>query len=290
MMDAIVIGVGPAGISTAINLRKLNLSVLVLGKDKGQLSNLDVIDNLYGHGPIAGEQLITKGIMQSRQLGIEVKNESVLNIEDLSGHFVVTTTHQTYEAKTVVLATGKPRVQINLEGYQTFKSKGIHLCTTCDGLFYKNKKVALIGNGAYLEHELETLENYTKDIMIFTNGLPYTHKKYPVIKDKLVSFIGEKRLTHIKTTNDSYQVNGVFLAISHPMATELSLKLGVLMKDDNIVVDNYMQTNIKGLFAAGDCVGGMLQIPKAIHDGFMAAHGINQYLRGSSHGNNKYSY
>ena len=147
------------------------------------MSNLDVIDNLYGQGPIAGEQLITKGIMQAKQLGIEVKNESVLNIEKVDD-FVVTTTHTVYNSKSVVLSTGKPRVQINLEGYETFKSKGIHLCATCDGLFYRDKKVAIIGSGPYLEHELLTLENY-KDIMIFTNGIPYTHETYPVITDKL---------------------------------------------------------------------------------------------------------
>ena len=244
------------------------------------MSNLDVIDNLYGQGPIAGEQLITKGIMQAKQLGIEVKNESVLNIEKVDEYFVVTTTHTVYNSKSVVLSTGKPRVQINLEGYETFKSKGIHLCATCDGLFYRDKKVAIIGSGLYLEHELLILENYTKDIMIFTNGIPYTHETYPVITDKLESFIGEKRLTKIKTNNDTYTVSGAFLAISHPMAAELSLKLGVMIHDENIEVDEHMQTNIPGLFAAGDCVGGKLQIPKAIHDGFVAADGINCYLSG----------
>lgn len=279
MIDSIVIGVGPAGISTAINLRKLNYSVLVLGKDKGQLSNLDVIDNLYGQGPIAGEKLITKGILQARQLGIEVKQESVLNIEEADDHFIVTTPLNTYVTKTVVLATGKPRVQIELEGYNDFKSRGIHLCATCDGLFYKNKSVGIIGAGPYLEQELSTLENYTKDITIFTHGKPYTHNVYKVITEPLKSFHGDKRLTHLETLNQTYALSGVFIAINHPMAAELSLKLGVMLSDDNIEVNEHMETNIPGLFAAGDCIGGMLQVPKAIHDGFMAAHGINIYLK-----------
>lgn len=279
MIDAIVIGVGPAGISTAINLRKLNRSVLVIGKDKGQLTNLDVIDNLYAQGPISGEALITKGINQAKTLGIEVLKDTVLSITDHDNHFMVTTSQTTYQSKTIILSTGKPRVQIDLEGYEAFKSKGIHLCATCDGLLYKNKVVGIIGSGPYLEQELQTLENYTKDITIFTNGKSYTHHTYPVIEDKLSAFIGEKRLTHLKTTSKTYALNGIFLAINYPMATELSLKLGVIMDDENIEVDHNMQTNIEGLFAAGDCIGGQLQVPKAIHDGFMAAHGVNRYLR-----------
>lgn len=279
MIDAIVIGVGPAGISTAINLRKLNRSVLVIGKDKGQLTSLDVIDNLYAQPPISGEALITKGINQARKLGIEVIKDIVLNITEHDAHFLVSTSQTTYPSKTVILTTGKPRVQIDLEGYEIFKSKGIHLCATCDGLLYKDKSVGIIGSGPYLEQEIQTLENYTKDITIFTNKKPYTHEVYPVIEDELIAFIGEKRLTHLKTEHKTYALNGVFLAINYPMATELSLKLGVIMDDENIEVDQNMQTNIEGLFAAGDCIGGELQVPKAIHDGYMAAHGVNRYFR-----------
>lgn len=280
MIDALIIGVGPAGISAAINLRKLNRTALVIGKDYGQLSNLDVIDNLYGQSPISGEKLIAKGVMQAKQLGIEVKSDVVFNIEEKIDYFIVKTTKSVYEAKTILLATGKPRVQIKLPGYDTFKSKGIHLCATCDGLFYKNKKVGIIGSGSYLEQEICTLENYTQDIVIFTNGKEYTHSKYPVITDELISFNGEKRLTHLQTNKEIYSLNGVFLAINYPRATELSLKLGVIMKNDNIVVDDQMQTNIPGLFAAGDCTGGWLQVAKALYDGFAASYGISNYLRG----------
>jgi len=280
MIDTLIIGVGPAGISAAINLRKLNRTVLVIGKGTGQLSSLDVIDNLYGQGPISGQMLIEKGIHQAKQLGIDVITEIVLSIESNLDHFIITTNKNNYQAKTVLLATGKPRVQIDLEGYETFKSKGVHLCATCDGLFYRNKPVAIIGAGVYLEQEIRTLENYTKDITIFTNGHDYNNDTYPTVKDSLCAFIGEKRLTHIKTSKETYPFKGVFLAVNHPKAAELSLKLGVIMTDDNIDVDQNMQTNIKGIFAAGDCIGGRLQVPKALYDGFLAAHGINDSLRG----------
>lgn len=279
MIDTIVIGLGPAGISAAINLRKLNRKVLLIGREHGQLTNLDVIDNHYAQTPISGGALIQKGINQAKHLGIEVAYDVVLNIEEENGVFTLTTEDNTYQSKTVVLATGKPRVQMDIEGYLDFKSRGIHLCATCDGLFYRQKKVGIIGAGAYLEQELSTLENYTNDIIIFTNGKDYHHPTYPVVKDPLKAFQGEKRITHIQTDKQSYPLQGAFIAINHPMATELSLKLGVIMDDDNIEVDSNMQTNIPGLFAAGDCIGGLLQIPKAQYDGFMAAHGINNYLK-----------
>lgn len=278
MHDVIIIGSGPAGISAAIHLRKINIEALVIGKDYGQLTKLDMIDNWYGQLPISGERLIEKGIEQAIHLGIPVKKETVLNVETLDDHFVVTTNQFVYQSKTLVLATGKPRVPLNIEGFMRLKSRGIHLCTTCDGLLYKGKPVSIIGSGAYMEQELKVLENFTKDITIFTNGKNYTHPTYKVIQEEIVEFVGEKRLESIQTTQNNYPFRGVFLALDYPQATELSLKLGVLMESSNILVDENHQTNIKGLFAAGDVLGGTLQITKAVYDGLCVSEGIRKYL------------
>lgn len=278
MHDVIIIGSGPAGISAAIHLRKINIEALVIGKDYGQLTKLDMIDNWYGQLPISGERLIEKGIEQAIHLGIPVKKETVLNVETFDDHFVVTTNQFVYQSKTLVLATGKPRVPLNIEGFMRLKSRGIHLCTTCDGLLYKSKPVSIIGSGAYMEQELKVLENFTKDITIFTNGKNYTHPTYKVIQEEVVEFVGEKRLESIQTTKNAYPFRGVFLALDYPQATELSLKLGVLMESSNILVDENHQTNIKGLFAAGDVLGGTLQITKAVYDGLCVSEGIRKYL------------
>lgn len=278
MHDVIIIGSGPAGISAAIHLRKINIEALVIGKDYGQLTKLDMIDNWYGQLPISGERLIEKGIEQAIHLGIPVKKETVLNVETLDDHFVVTTNQFVYQSKTLVLATGKPRVPLNIEGFMRLKSRGIHLCTTCDGLLYKRKPVSIIGSGPYMEQELKVLENFTKDITIFTNGKNYTHPTYKVIQEEIVEFVGEKRLESIQTTQNNYPFRGVFLALDYPQATELSLKLGVLMESSNILVDENHQTNIKGLFAAGDVLGGTLQITKAVYDGLCVSEGIRKYL------------
>lgn len=286
MRDSIVIGVGPAGISAAIYLNNLNKNVLVLGKDLGQLTPKDVIENFYGQSPIKGSDLIQKGINQAKELGIDVLIESVLSVTKEDNHFHVKTTRQTYVSKTVVLATGKTRLPLRVPGFNNFRGKGIHMCATCDGFFYKHKKIALIGSGPYMEQELSALENYTNDILIFTQGISYTNDKYAVILDPVKSFSGDDRINFVHTENNQYEVKGVFVAIGFPTASELSLKLGVVTEYANIVVDENMQTNIAGVFAGGDCIGGKLQIAKAVHDGLKIADGVNKYLKENKYGDN----
>lgn len=279
MIDSIIIGCGPAGISAALYLHKLNREVLILGKDLGHLTKYDIIDNYYGLSSIAGNKLIELGIKQATDLGITYKKEFVLEISKIDDIFHVKTTDQTYEAKTVVIATGKQRIPLRVKGYSLYKGKGIHVCATCDGYFYKNKKIALIGCGEYMEQELAILENYTKDITIFTNGNAYNHDIYPVIKSPIKALNGESRLKEIVTEESIYDIKGAFIAVGFPQANELALKLGILVENNNIIVDKNMQTNISGVFAGGDAVGGKLQIAKAVYDGLLISDGVHKYLK-----------
>lgn len=279
MRDSIIIGAGPAGISASLYLNNLNKDILVIGKDYGQLTKNDIVDNFYGQFPIPGNELIRKGIEQAKNLGITVIMDSVLSVTKDGNIFTVLTTNNTYQAKTVVLTTGKPRLPLSVPGYRVFKGKGIHLCATCDGFFYRKKKIAIVGSGPYMEQELSVLENYTDDITIFTENVAYEHPKYKVITEKIKSFSGDKRLNQIHTKENTYDTQGVFVAIGFPSASELALKLGVITEHTNILVNDLMETNIEGLFAGGDCIGGKLQIPKAIYDGLKISSGVNTYLR-----------
>src|SRR5690606_36438829 len=188
------------------------------GKDLGQLTAKDVIENFYGQPPIKGSDLIQKGIDQAKQLGIDVLIESVLSVTKEKNHFNVKTTNQTYMSKTVVLATGKTRLPLRVPGFNTFRGKGIHMCATCDAIFYKGRKIALIGNGPYMEQELAVLENYTSDILIFTQGANYINDKYAVILDPVKSFSGDNRVGFVHTENNQYEVKGVFVALGFPTA------------------------------------------------------------------------
>lgn len=281
MKKIIIIGYGPAGISAAIYLKRAGINPLVIGKDFGALEGyLDPVENYYGTGgPISGAELISSGIEQAKKLGIDIISDAVISLKTIDNHFIVTTQHETYESKTVLLATGKTRTTLNRPGFKTFKGKGISLCATCDGYFYRRKKIAIVGCGPYMLHELEYLSRMTKDITVFTDGQTLKQDvSYPVVTEKIKRFVGTDRITHIDTENQSYDVHGVFIALGTPSSLEFASQLGVIIDKNNLVVDQNYQTNIEGLFAAGDIIGGKLQIAKAVYDGMHVADSIYNYL------------
>ena len=163
MKDAIIIGKGPAGVSAAVYLKRAGLDVLIIGKDLGALEKSHKIENYYGfENPISGRELLENGVKQAQNLGIEIITDEVIDLAK-EKDFIVKTTTQTYESKAVLLATGKSRIKVDINGFDEFKGKGISFCVVCDGFFYRNKKVALIGNGDYAAAELHELQNITKD-------------------------------------------------------------------------------------------------------------------------------
>lgn len=279
MYDAIVVGCGPAGISTAIYLKRYGYNVLVVGKDGGALEKAHLIENYYGISSISGLDLIKTGIKQAQDLGVEVLKEEVLNIEKYSS-FIVQTNKSSYEAKTVMLALGASRNKFNLG--TSFEGKGVSYCTTCDGFFYRKKKVGILGSGQYMRHELSVLENMCGDITVFTNGEvldfePSQHIK--VNTDKIVKLSGEDSLEKVHTTSGEVLIDGLFIALGSASGFTLAKHMGIVMDNNHIVVDDSMMTNIDGLFAGGDVVGGLLQVSKAVSDGAIAAGSISKYLK-----------
>ena len=156
MFDCIVVGSGPAGISCAIYLKRFGLNVLVIGKDEGTLKIDSSIENYYGIDSIKSVDLINNGVLQAKNLGIEVLKEEVINIE-LSNDFIVVTSGGIYTSKSVFLGTGKARKKLNVKGLKEFEGKGISYCAVCDGFIYRKKRIAVIGSGDYMKAELEVL-------------------------------------------------------------------------------------------------------------------------------------
>lgn len=273
--DTIVIGSGPSGISCAIYLKRFNINVLVVGLDNSPLNSNIKIENYYGFNSIEGKKLFESGINQAKSLGINVINEEVTKIE-AGENFIVKTPNDEYFAKTIYLATGKKRKSLNIKGLKEFEGKGISYCAICDGFLYRNKKIALIGSGNYMKEEYEVLKRFSSNITIFSNGL----SSDPLaISDKIVEFVGDENLIGIKTENDFYPVDACFIAEGNQDSISFSKHLGLLLDDNNnnILINDY-QTNITGIFAGGDCVGGLLQVSKAVSDGALAANFIKKYL------------
>lgn len=250
-------------------------------KDAGTLSRTDHIENYYGIvEPISGLDLYQAGIDQAKRLGIMVSVEEVLDIE-VEDHFLVKTDHGEHKAKAVLLATGASRSQLRVKGSDTFLGKGISHCAVCDGFLYRNKRIGVVGAGAFMKEELSFLKQFAKETVVFTNGFPLEVglDNTEVITEKMVEIKGDDHVRMVETTNGTVMVDALFIAVGTPSATSFALRMGAFTENNNLVVDSEFMTNIPGLFAAGDCIGGLLQIAKAVSDGAHSALAINRYLR-----------
>ena len=171
MYDVIIIGSGPAGISASLYTIRANLKTLILYQEKSNLNETDKIENYYGfeHG-IDGKELYNKGIKQAQNLGVELKEEEVINIKMNEKQYEIITNQGNYQTKTVILATGSKKAKPEIKGIDEFEGKGISYCAVCDGFFYKNKNIAVIGNGNYAISEANELKHLANSVTILTNG------------------------------------------------------------------------------------------------------------------------
>lgn len=176
MYDVIIIGAGPAGISASLYTVRRNLKTLIIYKEKSSLEKASKIENYYGfENGIKGEDLYNIGIRQAQNVGAELLKDEVTNIQiDYSKVkqqiFKVQTLNNEFKARSVILATGNKKSKPNIKNIAEYEGKGISYCAICDGFFYKNKDVAVIGNGDYAISEAMDLQNIAKSISILTNG------------------------------------------------------------------------------------------------------------------------
>lgn len=293
--DSIVIGKGPAGIQAALYMKRANLNILVIGKDGGSLEKADKIENFYGQeNVISGKELVEKGITQIKKLGVEVITDEVVSIEFIENEdsnakfdfiFKVKTLKAEYVSKTVLISTGVNRKTPLIAGIKEFEGKGVSYCAICDGFFYRDKEVAVIGNGNYAISEVEALLPVTNKITVLTNGkseLLMRDKDIKCNSREISSVEGDKKVEKIvfKDNTEMY-VSGIFIAEGSASSVDFARKLGAEIHNNSIIVnDKNMQTSVNGLFAAGDCTGGEIyQISKAVYEGMKAGLGIVKYIK-----------
>ena len=274
MYDVVVIGSGPAGTSAAIYAKRRKLSVLVISKGNGALSKADKIENYYGFPePISGKELYENGIHQAKNLGIEIIEDEVVSLQFIE-NFEIETVNSHYQSKAVILATGTNRTTPNIKGIREFEGKGVSYCAICDAFFYKGKDVVVLGNGNYAIHEMEQLKPVAKSVTILTNGEPMVENRsvdVEVNSNKIREFRGDDKIQEVEFENNTKQpVSGVFVALGTASSSDLARKIGARTEKDRIVVNERMETTVPGLFACGDCTGGLLQISKAVYEGAIA--------------------
>ena len=281
MYDIIVIGAGPAGISASLYAKRGNLDVLVLYNDRATVKEAHKIDNYYGFpGGISGGELYNNGIEQAKQLGIEIKKTEVVGIENLGNHFNVKTINGDFEAMAVILSTGNKKLKPNIKGLKKFEGKGVSYCAICDAFFFKDKNVAIIGNGKFAISEANELSHVTEKVKILTDGLEPQDCDYEINTRKIKAIEGNEKVERIEFEDGSIiDVDGVFIALGEAGATDFAKTLGILQNGDDIRVNENMETNVKGIYACGNVTGGLLQVSKAVYEGTKAGLSAINYIR-----------
>jgi thioredoxin reductase (NADPH) len=289
MYDAIIIGKGPAGITASIYIRRANLNVLVIGKDDGYLVKADKIDNYFGFSEgISGKELIAEGYKQGLRLGVEFVTDQVLSVGKEEA-YKVTCINDVFYSKAVILTTGTEKKPPNIDGVAKYEGLGISYCVTCDGFFYRDKKVCILGNGDYAFHEAEEMTNFTKEVTILTNGKDISISdrnkegisRFNIISLPIKKIEGTEVVKNI-IFKDGTQIpaDGLFIAGEKASSTDFARNLGVMTDSSGIVTDRNQKTNVDGLYAAGDCTGLFKQIAVAVGQGALAARSLIEYIRG----------
>ena len=287
MYDVIILGAGPAGISASLYTKRANLETLILYNDESGLEKASLIENYYGFkNGISGKELYETGIEQAKNIGVEVKKEEVVKIENNIEYFNVVTNTNQYKAKNLILATGNKKNKPKIKGIEKFEGRGVSYCAICDGFFYRNRSVSVLGSGNYAIAETNELINIADNITILTNGekAPEFRADNVTIDTKEIEEInGENKVEEIKFKDgSSLKTDGVFVAQGVAGSSEFAKKLGIITNKDKIVVNENMETNIKGIYACGDCTGGLLQVSKAVYEGAKAGLQVIAGIRGRS--------
>ena len=275
MPKIIIIGSGPAGVSAALYAVRAGADTTVLTKGPGALDRAEKIENYYGFAqPVSGAELERRSIENAKRLGAKFVAAEAVGLT-YTDQLTVETLDGDYPADAVILATGASRAAPRIPGLAGLEGHGVSYCAACDAFFYRGKDVAVLGSGEYALHEVQALLPVVKSVTLLTNGAPLTAQFPPevrVLPQKVEAVLGETVVTGVQLSGgETLAVSGVFAALGVAGSTALARKLGAKVDGSRIVVDEKMQTTVPGLYAAGDCTGGLLQVAKAVYEGAQAA-------------------
>lgn len=299
MIDVLIIGGGPAGLTASIYAKRGGKDVLVLEKESfgGQIASSPRVENFPTIKSISGMELMDRLLEQATDLGVDVDVDEVKSIEKKEDYFLVHTEYTKIEAKTVIIATGCSPRKLDAINMAKYEGANVSYCAICDGFFYENKKVALIGDAntalqyaAYLSNFCETVylctlfdrffgeEVLVKSILEKPN-IEITHNIQLERLDgdselKSVTFVDTKTQKEVK-----FDVDGLFIAIGQVPHNDFVKDLVELDNNGYIVTDDNCQTSITGIFAAGDCrQKGLRQLTTAVGDAAIAASSALKHL------------
>lgn len=280
MYDVAIIGTGPAGLSAALTLKLHNKEIIWFGsrQQSEKIAKSEKIANYPGVPMTSGSDLNEAFFRQAEELGLEITDKIVTLISRNGDHFMVLANNEVFEAKTVLLSTGVVQAK-GFENEEDFVGRGVSYCATCDGFFYKGKTVAVYSSSQRLEEDVRYLEEVAGNVFVFRT---YKTEKLDaenttVLKSPIRKISGGLKVQEVVLADGSQvAVDGVFCLRSAIAPT--TLLSGLEMDGAHIVVNRQQETNLPGVFAAGDCTGRPYQITKAVGEGNVAAHQILQYI------------
>ena len=279
MYDTIIIGTGAAGISAALTLKQLNINFLWIGTNKlsFKINSAEKIRNYPGLSSVSGQEMKEAFLKQINDMGIEILDKQVTGVYDLSTHYAVLCGQDTYEAKTIVLGLGVESIK-PITGEIELLGQGVSYCATCDGFLYKGKDIIVTSSSKEFEHEVKYLADLAKTVKFIPLYKDYeiNNDNVEIIKGMPKGITKENKKLYLDINGNKLEADGIFMlkaAISPAV-----LVPGLEAVEGHIVVDRQMNTNLKGVFACGDCTGRPYQYAKAVGEGNVAAHSVVGYL------------
>jgi thioredoxin reductase (NADPH) len=284
IVDVVIIGAGPAGLQAAVHAVRKKASVLVVGRiEQSSLYRAHVENYLCVDGVAEGSELLRIGAAQAERFGARFLAEDLLKIEPREDLFAVETESETIVARSVVLATGTSRKKLKVKGEKELTGRGVSYCVDCDANFFRKAKVAVVGDQSAAVDGALTLTNYAAEVHLITRGLDVAE----TLRAKLAAsnvqlhegawvkgILGENAVTGLLLEDGTtLEVEGIFVELGAKGALDLAASLGVQMDMEtfsHIGVNRMQETNIPGIYAAGDICGQPYQMAKAVGEGCVA--------------------
>ncbi len=261
--DVIILGGGPAGLSAALNVRARNKTALIVSNplSENPLWSSDLVDNHLGMPQQSGDEMLTTMQAHAEAKGVAFLQGKALTTMQMPQSFFVSVGQEVVEGTAIVLATGVARNK-KFAGEDDYLGRGVSYCATCDAFAYRGKTVAVLGYAPSAAHEVEFLQQVGCTVHYFD-------------KPKTCTFAGEGSLQSITCDGQTVEVAGAF--ILRPAMAPTDLFPDIALENGYIAVNHKMETNIAGVFAAGDCTGTPLQVSKAVGEGLIAGQAAAAY-------------
>lgn len=293
MYDVIIIGMGIGGITAGIYGKRAGLNVLMFEKSApgGMLQKIDKIQNYPGFSEISGPDLALNLFNQVKKVGVPFKFEEVIDVENTEEYKKVITKNGTYEAKNVIVATGRTPKYLGLDNEKDYLGRGLSTCASCDGNFYKGEDVAVVGSGNSALQESLYLANIVNKVYLLHRGVNFKGDDALVERVRntqnieIVDGVNIKKINEVEGKIESVtldnektiNVKGVFIYIGYKPDTEMFKKLDITNINGDIIVSENFETEIDGLYAIGDCAKkGVYQLVTAASDGCIAVSDIEK--------------